>query len=62
VYILSELESSSGEAWGIRDNEARLQFEGYREAIKKDKNKEKELKNVSMMTLEFSQAEKYIVE
>lgn len=46
----------------MRDASARLQFEGYREAIKKDRNKEKELKNVSMMTLEFSQAEKYIVD
>ncbi|EAR82549.1 kelch motif protein (macronuclear) [Tetrahymena thermophila SB210] len=62
VYILCELESNSEEAYGIIDHEAKLQYDEFREANKKDKNKEKELKNVSMVTLEFSQAEKYIVE
>lgn len=61
-FMLSELNSSENEVWGERNNSARLQYEGYREALKKNKLKENELKNVSMTTLEFSQAERMIVD
>ena len=61
IYIKLSLDGGDTEGWGESENQQRLEFEGYREAIKAKKSQE-ELQNVSMMTLEFSQAENFIVD
>ena len=62
VYILHELNMDQQEAWGERNDEDKIKFSAYREAMKKDPSKKNEIGNVATINLEFNEAEQIIIE